>query len=229
MVYRDAYPGSGQVIAATRMAGPVDYGQNQPRPKIIKLALDNAQSPTPFDVTGDFLWAIAASDISALISVQYQDQTSDAFPFSEGTFFTWPFSRLFLSWPAQPGKTITLAYARTVAGQPPFVVNPALAFNSVQLAGNLNGVVERPGTLIDVADVAVPNAGSVVLRASTATDRRRLIVNTGANAIRVGAAPAASTGALVQPSGSITLMGSYAVSAFGSGGASTASVTVEAD
>lgn len=221
--------GAAEILRTAPTPGVPPYGQEYYF-KALKIPLDTARvlgdTAAEYDITGDFVWIISASDTSALVQCRFNKQTSDDIPLSQGTYIEAPFNRLWLSWAAQVGKFVTIAYGRPSG----FVQNPAIAVNQVSLSGNLNGVVERPTTLVDAADVAVPVQPTVtLLRAQTATDRRRIFVNTGANPVRIGTAPALATGALVLPNGSITLMGNYAVSACGIGGASTVSVTVEAD
>lgn len=232
MANRFSLPGGVSIPDESIANGVPLFATGQPRIGTRKILLDNANSagaPLEIVMTGNVFWVIDASATGTLANVRFNDQTSESIPIGKG-FALAPFSfnRIYLDNTAQAGAYIVILYA-VIPNLTAALVNPLLSAGAVTLTGNVNGVVERPGTLADVADVAVANgvAGQVV--AANTKNRRIILCNTGANPMRVGAAPAAATGALVQPNGSITLMGSYAVSAYGVGGATTCSVTLEQD
>lgn len=229
-------PGSSITFPYTRPHAPANYGEAFGTLKSITLALDVATVSQEWRLTGDFLWAVkgsdnGATDLTAEVDVQFQTSGADTVPFSQGLFLPWQFSKLYLTWSAQPGKKLTLVYGR-LNGTPaiPMIIANALAgIAAVSLQGNLNAVVQRPGTLVDVPDVAIAANTLVQIVAPAASSRRAILVNTGANSVRVGTNPGANTGVVVMPSGSITLMGNYVINAYGSGGASSMGGVIEAD
>lgn len=227
-----ANKGGATTIPGQRVPGPNQYGATAPDIKTIGIDLTTAPpAPQEYDVTGDFIWCFASkgNDITATAQVYFKDLSADPIPFTLGASLAWPFSKLFITWTSQPGKMLTFVYAKIDENpKQPFYTNPSVALSSVALAGNNNGVVERPGTLVTVADTAIGAGATVVIRAATPTDRARTVQNTGGNNIRVGAAPAAGAGLILPPFGSVRLLGNYALSAYGVG-ASTAAVEVEAD
>ena len=224
---------TGGIVVPSEDSSPTSpaIGSDTPPFSVIKVALDTATTGQLLSVAGNFVWVIQASDVTAEVDIQFNTQTGDEFPFTQGAALgVWPFQKLYLNWSAQPGKWVKLAISKSRPGAQLLFLNPAIAVNNVSLTGNNNGVVERPGTLKSFADVAVANATQVLILAADATRRRAQLVNTGANAIRIGDSNTGATqGALIQSMGSITMMGDYAVYAYGSGGASSVGGVTEND
>jgi len=51
---------------------------------------------------------VPATDIYMSLSLEAPDQTGSAFPLKHNRGFSGPFSKFYLSWPAQPGKSVSL-------------------------------------------------------------------------------------------------------------------------
>lgn len=114
-----AIPGSlipnGNITAAPENvvsdAGQELYGYPRIAVKSVTLALDTLTSDQLFGLQGTVLWAVSASASTASIKVRFNDQQSDQITWGPGNGLEGiPFERVYLSWAAQAGVTIQLAY-----------------------------------------------------------------------------------------------------------------------
>ncbi len=93
-----------RLINANEIAEPVK----------ITLPLDNALNEKQFDIEGNFIGVIDATDANVAISVKFNKWDSEAIVFTRGLSFIRPFGKLFFTSTAQAGKSISLlisAYA----------------------------------------------------------------------------------------------------------------------
>lgn len=160
---------------------PPETGSGAAAVRLQRIPLDNARDDVEINIKGNFLWAIAASDISAITSIKFNDQSGTAFPFRRGSAIGGlPFNRLYVTNSAQAGKYIdVLTVIETPIG--PFrIQNPDIAFNEVTLTlastNEFGTYAQIVPTAIELAVAALPN-------------RRRLLVKASVNnttAVRVG-------------------------------------------
>lgn len=96
-----------------RFIGGVDF--HELRSKRIKnydtitIALDVAETDKEFVYTGNYIYIAEATDIDVNIDVKFCEQSRANINLVHGRAVRTPFYRLYLSWSAQAGKSITLA------------------------------------------------------------------------------------------------------------------------
>lgn len=92
-------------------AGQELYGYPRIAIKKIDLALDTLTADALYGLQGTVLWAVSASTSTAQIKVRFNDAQSDPITWGPGNGLEGiPFERVYLSWAAQAGVTIQLAY-----------------------------------------------------------------------------------------------------------------------
>lgn len=147
-----------------------EFGEEQGEAGIRRVSFDltNARTREPQEVSGNFLWAITATDGATNVDISFARATFDeGMTFKSGTRISGlRFSRIFLTHPAQAGKSITLVYATERAGGLR-IDNPAGDFSAVSLT--------IPGASTMLADATLAINTDVVAFAAVTT-RRRLIV-----------------------------------------------------
>lgn len=153
-----------------------EFGEEQGAPVIrsIGLNLDTARSKVEIEIGGNFLWAVSATDGSTSIQVAFSRESADeGLEFKNGTRISGlPFSRLFVTHAAQPGKTITLVYAVEAARRGLEIDNPAGDFTSITQT--------KPTSAANNADQTLAINTTAVVVAASAT-RRRLWVEADIN------------------------------------------------
>lgn len=75
------------------------------------LALDAAQSPRPYNFAGHYFRIVDASDAAVEVTVHVDDVSGEPLTLRNGEGWVHrPFDRLFLSWNAQPGDTVSIVW-----------------------------------------------------------------------------------------------------------------------
>lgn len=190
-------------------AAPLEYGIGGPRIGVKTIALDTATTDKEYEIGGNVLWIADASDLDAKISIKYQDQTNDSIPIQKGSFLAGPsFSRLYISWTAQAGKTVTLLYT-VESGKRPFRVDNAIAnYTGVTVVGTADvdivgqsgadplNVEETHNIWYSLADVSLAAGAVTMITTWDNLYREQIITNLATNTqtFRLGAA-AVTTGA----------------------------------
>jgi hypothetical protein len=206
--------GSRFFPAETPRAAPPAFGANARRIGTVQIDLSTSRSEAEFDLTGNLLWALDASDLGANLTVKFGDQAGSGVNFQRGLYisgvrFGGEGTSLFLTNDAQPGKTITLLYA-VVEGAPFAIENPLIAFQQVKLAGNT--------TFNGVPDVTV-GATSTAQIVAADPDRRELTLSNpsdNSREFRIGGSGTvgASQGFVLNPGETIKLSVADAVEAY---------------
>lgn len=176
-------------------SSPKEFGTDAPTIRTKQYVLTNARDLEEMDLGGTCLWAVDASDLIAWIDIRINDQLSNPIRFRMGMFIRGaPYSRIFVSHDAQPGKTLTILYVREVDISKFEIANPSMFYNSVGLS---NATV-----FTSVADVALGAAATSLVLAANADRREAIITNLPGNisTIRLGdAAAGAAEGIPVVP------------------------------
>jgi len=183
---------------------PPEYGIDANTVKLKRINLTLARTtPQRIEIAGSVIWAVAATSLSALMTVYVGDAmlSSDGLPVGQGFFLRGiRFSRLYVANTAQAGETVTLL----VAVEGPDNINIENPLISAQL------VTLTKATVLDtIADVTlIAAAAAAVVLPALATRRDAIICSLAANTqtIRIGdAATGAARGAELSPGESITL------------------------
>lgn len=173
--YGPIYPVDGNPGAVPR------YADNRGRFHTIKIDLSVARNNERLKVTGNVLWAITASDLTAALNIKMNEQISEGIDYAQGLVISGAqFDQLFLTNAAQAGKSITLFYGVQIA--PLFIQNFSQSFTSI--SGNVS--VTSGATFTTNADVNCANAANTVLIGANA-NRKEVIISSppGAGAVRI--------------------------------------------
>ncbi len=175
---RPQQPGRFFPVAHEGQAPP-EFGLDAHSVRVVTIALDAAADNRRFEIAGNVLWCVRATSLNTSIEVAFQDTHGDRLPFGEGSFIKGiPFSRLFLSWEAQPGQTITLFSVVDRTGRFE-VVNPAQTFSNV--------VQQVPPIMTTLADLTVAASADELVFPASAGRAEAIITNLHASdAIRIG-------------------------------------------
>lgn len=190
--------------------------------------LGAARALQRYEIGGTLLWVAAASSRGAYVDVYFNDQLRDPIRFGLGMFIRGvPFSRIFVSHPAQAGESITVLYAAETVDNI-HIENPALQYTEVEIAAaslaalesvDLNAAtintLSKPGIMNSQVDlVIVAGAAAVMILAIHGTRRAAIIGSLTANTqvIRVADANCgANRGQEINPGEEITLYTSAAI------------------
>lgn len=220
------YPQGAAVPVGIEATAVTPFASEISQLRTLKIPLDNKQTMVKFPATGTFLWAQDASDLTASLSIAFQNQDSDnAVTVSRGMFMGGvKFDQLWISNDAQAGKYITLVFGVEKAGQVR-VVNPDSSFSDV--------TVTKSTTLGTVADVACPNGAATNVLAALSTRRTAYIrvPATAASSVRWGDSNVgAARGEEVDPGQTITVDCTDDVYIYnGTGAAFSVSITYKGD
>lgn len=191
-----------------------EYGFGKPVVKVRYIALDNATTLRKTEIGGNVLWVLDCSSRTAYAEARINDQQRDPIRLREGLFIKgMAFSRMYISWAAQPGEYIRVYYAHDEMGIFD-IKNPALQFTQVDFT--------KASVLESLADINCPNATLTQVLAANATRRAAifgaLAANTGT--VRIGDNQATATrGQELAPGDSITLSTSEAIYVYNNSGA----------
>lgn len=159
---------------------PARYGDFSPTPKIYRIDLDSARSAKKMGIGGAFIWAYRASDTSAEVSIQFNNEMSDKMVFQVGSAIGgFKFAEVFVTHEAQAGKWVDFWVIDQAAGIN--LLNPANVFTSVSLA--------KQPTLETVADVTVTAAAAAAVVLAANADRKSALIQspaTNTQDIRLG-------------------------------------------
>ena len=197
------------------------FGDDANAIRIINVPLDNALVGKRLDVTGTFLWVVAASSKTATADVAIQEQIQDTIPFKEGFFVSGlRFAQIYITCSAQPGEYLTLMFGReTGAGIK--IQNPASQMTDVSIikATGLDTYVDIPlvaGVATNI-HVANPLRHEVIIK--------NLSTNLGV--IRIGGlGVAVNAGIELMPGESITMQTTESIWGFSVGGESVCAIEI---
>ena len=188
--------------------------------------MTNALDSKEFIIKGAFFWVVNASDISAVATVQFNDQSGAGFPIRRGFSISGVrFNRIYVTAAAQAGKYLTVISANRVVGQEIRAVNPDITQSEVSLL---------KGTDIGTTQVALANAATTAILAADTTRRSITLYNPdAANSIWIGKAAVTNlTGLEIAPKTYFTINESATIALYGyqaSGAPLTISVMSEVD
>jgi len=206
-----SYPVSNNGMA------PLEYGEGAPRIGVKTIPLDTATTDKAFEIGGNVLWVPTASTLDAAVSIKYQDQLNDPITFQQGNFLAGPsFSRLYISWEAQAGESITLLYAVDSPKNPFRIENATASFTGVSVTGTVDceAVNYANDKLISASRVTLSTTAATLLRVSenphgTYGYRVQILIQneyTNTYPIRVDKASVTPTlGQIVQPGETLVL------------------------
>ena len=158
---------------------PERYASGAPTVMTYTIALDSASTSQRIDIGGSSIWVADASDISAKVTVKFNNQRGGTgVPLLRGTLFSGVrFEYLFADWDAQAGKWIKLV----ICDRSDLLINnPDQAFSEIG--------VTKPTTLNTVTDVTLVHSAATQILPADSTRRSALIGNlhTNADIFRIG-------------------------------------------
>lgn len=187
-----------------------EYGREANVLKSKTFDLGVARTLHRVEIGGNVLWTMQATSRTAYIDIYLNDQQRDPIRFQLGLFIRGtPFSRIFVSNPAQAGETITLFYAVEEVDNIQ-IENPALQFTEID--------VTKSTAFQALADIviAAPANGTEILPAN-ANRRTAIIGNLAGQATTMRIGPhgvGAAIGAELAPGESISLDTTQAIHGF---------------
>lgn len=191
-----------------------EFGLDAPVLQSRTFNLGVAQNNLEVEVGGSALWCLNCSSRAAYIDVRINDQLRDPIRIQEGFFVKGlRFSRLFVTFPAQAGQTLTIYYVVDEEGRFD-VKNPALRYTEIDLT--------KATVLETIADVTCGNAAQTLILAANANRRSAIIGALAANTgiIRIGDNGVTATrGAELNIGESITIESTEAIYVYNNSGA----------
>lgn len=176
--------------------------------------LSTARNLVQVEIGGNVLWTMEATSRTAYMDVYFNDQLRDPVRYRLGLFIRGvPFSRIYVSHPAQAGETLTLFYAVEELSKIE-IENPSLRFTEIDLT--------KATVLDSVADVTLAATATTQILPANAARRSAIIGNLISNVqvLRIGdAAAAAGRGQELAPGESITIETTEAIYGYNPGGA----------
>lgn len=112
--------------------------------KILQLDLATARTDEEFVITGNYVYAITATDVDTTASLRFNEQFRSLVPLYLGRGVKAPFYRVFITNTAQAGKTIDLAFGVESETFEVFDVGKALS-----ITGGISFVTENKKILRD--------------------------------------------------------------------------------
>ena len=212
-------------VSVPRTAPP-EFGSQAQNINVTTIPLTNALDSKEFVIKGAFFWVVNASDIAAVATVQFNDQSGAGFPIRRGFSISGiRFNRIYVTAAAQAGKYLTVISANRVVGQEIRAVNPDITQSEVSLL---------KGTDIGTSQVALANAATTAILAADTTRRSITLYNPdAANSIWIGKAAVTNlTGLEIAPKTYFTINESATIALYGyqaSGAPLTISVMSEVD
>ena len=199
-------------------AAPLEYGEGAPRIGVKTIALDSTTVDKEYEIGGNVLWVPTASDISATISIKYQDQVNDGITLQQGSFIAGPsFSRLYISWSAQAGETITLLYTKDTASRPFRIENAIYNFTGVTVSGTVDVREASMSWGYTFTDISINATTSQQIGTSNPLYREYIVSNPASNTtyFKLGFnAAGAAQGIPLYPGDTIVLTSSEALFAY---------------
>ena len=175
-------------------AAPLEYGEGAPRIGVKTIALDTATTDKEYEIGGNIIWVPTASSLDATILIKYQTETNDPIPIQSGSFIAGPsFSRLYISWAAQAGESLTLLYTLDNPKNRFRIENATANYTGVSVTGTVNvDIVQQSDTdalevqesypnLYSYTDQVIAAASSVHLFGATTGKRLLLFKNLASN------------------------------------------------
>lgn len=176
--------------------------------------LSTARNLLEIEIGGNVLWSMEATSRTAYIDVYFNDQLRDPIRYRLGLFIRGvPFSRIYVTNPAQAGETITLFYAVEEMSKIE-IENPSLRFTEIDIT--------KASVLNSATDVTLAAASTTQILAANAARRFAIIGNLTANAqiLRIADSNAAAArGQELAPGESITIETTEAIYGYNPGGA----------
>lgn len=177
----DFYPVRGGEVfpSAEPSKGTPETAQNMQGAgfRVFTLDLTNALDNFEVRVKGNQFWVVNATDLEVLANVKFNDVGGEGAPVAKGFAIKGiPFNRVYVSSPAQAGKTIQFL-TTFIPGAPVEFVNPTNSANEVRL---LNG------TRFETRTLTVAALTNTVLAPADAQRLSIMIKNTGVNPINIG-------------------------------------------
>lgn len=209
---------------------PLEYGEGTPRIGVKTIALDTETTNKIYEIGGNIIWVPDASSLDAKVSIRYQEETNDPIPIQAGSFIAGPsFSRLFISWAAQAGETITILYT-TDSPQRRFRIENATAdYTGVSVSGTVDVEETDNNDYRSTADYSVPATTAAKIREISADQKYIIVSNLASNTqtMRIGDSNVgAARGTPLAPGETLVLATSDAVWAYNPGaGAESLAIT----
>ena len=191
--------------SAPRLGSDVNF------PIVQSFALDSAESSKRVAISGNFLWAITATDINVAVDLRFNSQRAGAIPIGSGFFLSGiAFDEIYLDWLAQAAKSITFVFG-LIPGIDFVVINPNSQSSSVTIAG---GNLNKPATVLTTADVSLLATATTQIRPINTVRHEIIISNLAGNTqtFRIGeSAAAAARGIPLAPGQTIILTTTAAI------------------
>jgi hypothetical protein len=77
-------------------------------PVILSIPLDNALTEKLYEITGNFIGIVEATDVNTNVKIRFNRVNTEQVTFTKGLSFIRPFKRIFLTCDAQAGKSINI-------------------------------------------------------------------------------------------------------------------------
>jgi hypothetical protein len=208
---------------------PLEYGEGGPRIGVKTIALDSDTIDKEYEIGGNVIWVPSASSLDATVEIKYQEERNDAIPIQQGSFIAGPsFSRLYISWSAQAGETITILYTKESIKKPFRIENATADYTGVTISGIVDVKETDNSTLTSAADYSIPATTTANFASALADQVGVYIGNLASNTetLRIGDASTGATRGIELAPGE-TLFIPTAAALYGyNPGASAQSITI---
>ena len=149
-----------------RFIGQVDFEELRSQRiqvyRTIELDLTTARADVKMDFTGNYVYALDATDIDSTLSLRLNEQSRSLLPLYKGRGYKAPFYRFFVTNAVQAGKTLTLAIGIESGTFEVFDVGKALEISgSIYTSTWLKDALE--GNAFTARISRAPTAGNYIL------------------------------------------------------------------
>jgi hypothetical protein len=163
-----------EILARSNDAAKFVKGQTNAllTPFVFNLGSAGSQE---LDIQGNFLYAVSASDATANVDVQLNRQANEIakLNITKNLGYQHPFMKVFVSWTAQPGKTLTMLFGQQ-AGELISVIDNRSAVDINALLGdiktNTGNTVTDLLALIQAVKGINPETGAQIIKNASANN-----------------------------------------------------------